>query len=445
MATQRSSTRSYLHLAGRLVSIVGLVLVLEGPARAENPQVFRPTAELGLDDLQRIVDAGAAPLEAATLEVELARADVRQAKLLPDPVLDLGYGTIPIGATNPRDLRRPLASVPNYGVGLSFTVPAGRRRPAVRRAQALVRAHDAERDALRRDLALSLAGVLGELATASVRLDGLAQLRESSVRQVEAARRRVELSFGIGLDLERLRLDLSRTDRLLLAAQAQLADARARCAHHIGRPCEGFDDGAQARAYLERWIAAPAPTLDQLPARPDLRALSAYADAARAAERLARRRRIPEPTLRLGYLHDRFVIAGNQRNSLGISLSFALPLFDRRQVQRDAATAAIHRTERERERRIATAEAERPALLERIRNERERGVRLRSEALVSAREIVAQLELAVDKRMTPMQDLLSARRVLQELVLEEAEAYADAYDAQLALLRVSPPPIGAKP
>jgi cobalt-zinc-cadmium efflux system outer membrane protein len=444
VATKRSRSRSYPCLVARAVSIVGLVLALEGPARAGNPQVFRPTAELGLDDLQRIVDDGAAPLEPATLQVELARAEVREAKLLPDPVLDLGYGTIPIGPTNPRDLRRPLANVPNYGVGLSFTVPT-RRRPAVRRAGAMVRAHEAERDAVRRDLALSLAGVLGEIATASVRLEGLAQLRESSARQVEAARRRVELSFGIGLDLERLRLDLSRTERLLLAAQAQLADARARCAHHIGRPCEGFDDGAQARAYLERWIASPAPTLDQLPARPDLRALSAYADAARAAERLARRKRIPEPTLRLGYLHDRFVIAGNQRNSLGISLSFALPLFDRGQVQRDAATATIHRTERERERRIATAAAERPALLERIRSERERRVRLQSDALVSAREIVAQLELAVDKRMTPMQDLLSARRVLQELVLEEAEAYADAYDAQLALLRVSPPPIGAKP
>src|SRR5690606_7107470 len=128
--------------------------------------------------------------------------------------------------------------------------------------------------------------------------------------------KRVELSFGVPLDVDRLRIELARTERQLLTARSDISEALSTCALYVGASCHGFEDGAAARAFLERWIEATTSEGAALEQRPDLRALSAYADAARAATRLARNQAIPDPTLRFGYLHDRFLESGNHMNSL---------------------------------------------------------------------------------------------------------------------------------
>jgi cobalt-zinc-cadmium efflux system outer membrane protein len=68
-------------------------------------------------------------------------------------------------------------------------------------------------------------------------------------------------------------------------------------------------DASQASAYLESGVARP--ESEDLEARPDLRSLAAQQQSAEASLELARNRRIPDPTLRLGYVRDEFVAAGS--------------------------------------------------------------------------------------------------------------------------------------
>lgn len=414
---------------------VCLGLCLAAPANAAG---FRPAPDTDLTQLEQLLVETSPDLEDARLQVDLAGAAVRQSRLIPNPQLDLSYATIPIGQTNPPGLERPFANVPNYGIGISFPIEIAKRGPRVREARALERGVRMEFEAVTRARALDLAQTLGELATASLRVEGFEQVVVEMERTVEVAAQRVNLTYGAPLEVDKLRIELARARSLVAVARSDVAQALANCAMQTGGSCESFVDGETARAYLEAWIDGEA-VVGELEHRRDLVALSEYADAARAAQKLARAQAIPDPTLRFGYLHDRFLESGNHRNSLALSLSFDLPVFDRGQAQRDAAVARERRLVAERSKRLEAANAQIPALAERVEIERERRRALRDEAIPIAKQVVESVEQAADQRLIPIGENVQARRVLRELLLEEADAYAAAYAAQLALLRAQPP------
>lgn len=438
---QRRRTRGAALAA--LVASFGLAATL-GQSSAfagTEPERFRPTADLELDDLQQALRDASPDLEAAQLQVELARAGVRQSRLLPNPELDLSWGTIPIGPTNPPDLDRPLANVPNYGVGISFPILIGKRGPRIREAEALARGSQAEFDAVTRALALELAETLGELAIANLRLEGFEQVVDDMQRSVTAAEQRAELSFGVPLEIDLLKIELARSQSLTAAARSDITAALAECAALLGRACDEFASGAEARAYLDTWIDADSSASFDLDRRPDVVALGHHVEAAQAAGKLARAQAIPDPTLRFGYLRDQFLFSGNHLNSLSLSLEIPLPVFDRGQAQRDAAAARQRRVTAERDKRLAAGQAQLPVLVEQVELERERRRMLRDEAIPTAKSVATSIEGAAEQRLMSISEVLQARRVVRELLLEEADAYAAAYQARIDLLRVSAPEV----
>jgi cobalt-zinc-cadmium efflux system outer membrane protein len=405
---------------------------------ADEARRFVPEAALDLPDLERIVAAQTPALEPANLEVELAEAEQQQSRLLPNPTLDLGWGTVPVGPLNPPGLARPLANVPNYAVGLGYTVPVGKRRPRMARAKALTEASKARREAVTRTLSLQLAGLLGRLAVATLRREGVRSLVEDAGRAVDVASTRLAGGYGTPLDLDRLRIDLSRSEQLLRSAESDLGATLAACSGLVAMRCEGFVSSAEARAFLARWIdQAPLPT-GALTDRPDLRALAANERAAAAELRLARAQRLPDPTVRLGYFHDRFVISGNQMNSLNLGVSFPLPIFDHGQAMIAAAKARQTRFAAERRRRLAASEVRSLALRERVATQRARQHALSEQIIPRARAVLDEIERAAQTRLVGLGDVLQARRTMSELLVEEADSYADAFDAFLELLAEFP-------
>src|SRR5262249_21931456 len=112
-------------LTAAIPSAIWLALTMvHGTASADE---FAPSATLDLPALERQVVQRSPAIQQDLLEHDLARAEARQARIIGNPTLDGTWGTIPIGETNPAGLDKPLANVPNYGVGLSYTVPLGKR------------------------------------------------------------------------------------------------------------------------------------------------------------------------------------------------------------------------------------------------------------------------------------------------------------------------------
>jgi outer membrane protein, heavy metal efflux system len=406
------------------------------PSHASEGQPFRPTATTDLPLLRDWVTRRSPRLQQELLASDAAEAEVKQSKLLDNPQLDGSWGTIPVGPTTPAGLSSPLTTVPSYGIGLSYTFPLGKRGPRQRKAKAEAEAASANALAIARDEALDLARVLGEMAVATLRVRGLSELVDQQKASITLAESRVTSGFATPLDLDRLVIERSRTEQQVFANEVLLRRAQAACSSLVASRCETFASTEEARGFLSAWIrqadhdaGSPAPE-----ARPDVRALEATRRSFQAEAELAKATAIPDPTVRVGYLYDQFVLSGNQRHSVNLSVSIPLPVFDSGRTKEAGAQQKEARAGAARARILDGASARIESLRGvLVSQDAQREVLLR-DMLPKARQVVADLERAASTRLIPLTDVIQARRTLLELLVQEAETQGEAFETSIDLL-----------
>ena len=383
-----------------------------------------------------------ASLQEARAKVAQAEAERRKALLLPNPGLDLGVNTLPVGPLNPPGLKDPLLNVPNVAVGLSVLLELGKRGPrqALRQAESEAVALSALEQLRQR--VLDLRERIGDVAAAQLQVETLTGLAGDAERLAALQAARADKGDASGLDADRARLERVATGNALASARGQLSAALRSCAEVVAAPCLPFRDAAQAGA----WLDAPA-EFDEalLPARPDLRALEASSRAAEAAGRLARGGRLPDPTVRAGYVRDQFVVSGNQQNSLFVGVSVPLPVFQRGHEDLEAAAVAARAASTERTLRLDAARAKLRALGAEAAAVGERLAQLRSGAIPLAQDIVARLDEAVSRGAASLPELLVARRTLSELLLSQVELQRTAYGLDVSRARQGGSPLELSP
>jgi cobalt-zinc-cadmium efflux system outer membrane protein len=384
--------------------------------------------------LTQHVWASSPDLQAARVRVAAARADAERALMLPNPGLDLSVNTLPIGPLNPVDLKDPLLNVPNVAVGLSVLLEVGKRE--LRQESTREAARAAALDALEqlRQRVLTVEETISDLAAAEVRVSTLEELARDADKLTKLQRARADKGDTAPLDADRAQLEAESTLTLLGDARDAVAEALRSCAELVGVPCLPFNDRAKATTWLERGFDA---THYELAERPDVASLAAATRSAQAAELLASRRWAPDPTLRVGYVHDRFVISGNQQNSLFVGLSLPLPLFDHGQADERAAHVAALSTNQARERLLATAQAQLDRVEGAQKNVDARLKRLREQTLPLAVSVVERLDAAITRGAAPIQELLLARRSFAELLLTTNDLDRASFRLRVARARIT--------
>jgi cobalt-zinc-cadmium efflux system outer membrane protein len=408
-------------------------LTVETVASAEE---FTPSAQLDLATLEKQVLLRSPAVQQGLLENDLARAEARQARLLGNPTLDATWGTIPIGETNPAGLDHPLANVPNYSVGLSYTVPIGKRGPRRDRADALVEGTRAAAQASARSMALELARILGSVAASMLRVDGLKNQVAEQREGITLAKARVDSGYGMPLDLDRLEIEMNRVEQQVIANEGEVLSQLATCSAVLRLKCAPFASTNDARAFLVAWTdrALAVPPDASIANRPDVRALSAYTKAATAEGTLARAQAVPDPTVRLGYMRDQFVVAGNQQNSLSLSVSLPITVFDHGQALNQAAEAKATRYQTQRDTLIGSSHVRAEALRQAVLMQQRRKETMEGQILPRARGVLDDLLKAAKNRLIPFTEVIQARRTVNELLIQQVESYAEAFDASIDLL-----------
>ena len=270
-------------------------------------------------------------------------------------------------------------------------------------------------------------------------------------------------SFQSVIDLNRLRLEkgaLSGADFLkielqTLQFQTDLEDAslafktaKASLRALLGPSAlpDEFDVEGELRATaFERNL----PELEQLAlsARPDLKSAETEIDKASADVQLAKANSYPDPTIGTSLLHtgneiggpswfDPFYPKGETSNSMGVGISFPIPIFNRNQGE-------IARTRSEERRARFLAEAARNQVIQDVEtayaafeSSRER-VRLYEETYLSrARDSRDTAEFAYQKGATSVLDLLDAERTFRATELAYRKELA-AHETNLALLEAA--------
>jgi cobalt-zinc-cadmium efflux system outer membrane protein len=270
-------------------------------------------------------------LQALEAQVRIAEADARRPTLVPNP--SASY------------IREDAAATTDSYVTFQQSLPVNGRLGLLRQAgDAAVQAAEADagyaRWFLRSDLRAAFYSLL------------LAQEREVNwdrgVRDFQEIVRvlRERENAGEGSTFDRLR-----AGRELADAQAQRATARARTAQAQGALASFFALGTDASSLVaigELALSGPLPPLEEITARALERRGDHLAEVRQAERyeyemRAAQREKIPDPTLSGGLKHTRNPL-GDSAAGYSVSMTVALPFFNRGQVDAARARAASDRS-----------------------------------------------------------------------------------------------------
>ncbi|HET9156444.1 MAG TPA: TolC family protein, partial [Myxococcaceae bacterium] len=362
-------------------------------------------------------------------------AEVTRSEVFPNPGFDFQWGTLALGPTNPPGLDK-LRDVPNYTFTLNQPFEIAKRGPRQAATRAARDAALFDAVEILRQRWFDLLERISEVATAEIRVGALEDTVRDAQRLADLQLERQRRGDIAGLDVDRAVLDAEKYASNLGQERERLSAALLLCSQAVGLPCRAFGSPDAARAFLSARLSVSPPPAN-LDARPDLRSLQAQEASARSSLALARNRWIPDPTFRVGYVLDQFIVAGNQHQSMFVGVSMPLPFFDHGQADAKAASAVAEAAGQAQlllraasVRDLASLEQQRTAALA-------RRSRLMERTLPLARDVVQRLESAVTRGGAPLPDLLLARRTLGDLQLDAADLDLFAFHLTVAHARAA--------
>lgn len=384
-------------------------------------------------DLARRALRSNAQLAAARLDVDRARARLRQAGLRPNPSAEIQQLNGAFGTTGER------------GTTVAFSLPLelwGQRGRRIDLARAELEASEAEVADRERRLASEARLAYVETLAALRDLDVTQKLHSLDAETARIVEVRVEEGDAAPLELNLLRAEVDRLRARRELIEGRLNAAALRLKQIVGIPP---DETLQLREALDApLLPAPPGSLDAaieiaLRTRPDLKLARLNEEVAQAGYRLARAQAAPQITAFvqysniLGTFNDTPIGLLSDRDTIfGYGVSITLPVLNRNQGARDEAQLAITQAQRRREFTEALVRAEVAAAYRRYEAAQasvqtyERGVIARSEQNVQTMRAAYQAggfrvtELLVEQRR-----LVDSQRELTEALTERYRALSE--------------------
>jgi cobalt-zinc-cadmium efflux system outer membrane protein len=425
----------------RVLSTAVFVASLSGIAAAEPapslPVLLAQPAQLAawLRDRDPAVDA-------ARAKVEAALAAARQSRVLPNPQLNLGVSDFVIGKTNAGS-GEPGSQTPSLGLGKTLIYTAGveqlielgKRGPRQNAADLRSRAAAETAAGTLGDRLGDATQMLGKLAYVAAKHSVIANNLEAANQLTALEQRRTEHGDLSQLEFARIELDTKAIAIQLARAEADVAVAISTCSATLQAPCTA--DGLDSPTALDAGAPLPAtlPIADTaIAGRPARLASALEVEALGWDARLAHNRRIPDPTIGVGYTLDNLTVSGDQHQSLMVSLGIPLPIFDRGTHDEAAARATARAAEAEDRAVVRDASGQVEALLaERAQLEAE--VRkLEADTVPKSTQIITQTRRAFDLGQAPLADLLLVERAHRDLLLALLDTRFDLFNVR-AMLR----------
>ena len=418
--------------AGRAAAEVGAA---GSPGKPENwgAAYVDPVQGASSSDLIRRALASNADLSAARLDIERARARLRQAGLRPNPTLDFEQQR---GVLN-----SPGESTTSIGIAVPLEI-GGKRGRRIDLARAEFEAAEAEVADRERRLAADVRTAYAEAIAAVRELQITGELNNVDVQTARVVEARVSEGDAAPLELNLLRVEVDR-----LRARRALAEGRLQAALLRLKNLAGVMPADVLR--LREDLSAP--VLPGLPAsldaaveialrtRPDLRLARLTEEVAQAGLRLGRALSLPDVTAFSRYSRNQstfdqtpvsLLTDRDKLFSYGVSIS--IPVFNRNQGAKAEAEAAIAQSQQRRQFIEAVVRSEVSSAYTRYQaatqaiNTFEQGVIARGneniKAIRGAYEVGA---FRVTELLTEQRRLIDSQREYTEALAERYRAMAD--------------------
>ncbi len=291
---------------------------------------------------------------AARLDIEAAQLDVVAARIYPNPVATYALGNLVLGNGNSQGgtVSPSFISQPVQTIGVSEIIDVWAKRSA--RTRAADRGVEQRRlnveDALR-EIVYAVRSAYADLTREQLGRQLAREIADRYGETVRVSRGRFRAGDISEAELRRVELEGLRYTNAVIDGDLQLDLAREKLARLMGLasgsqlPPQVADVPDARRAY-----AVPALMSLALEHRPDVRAANAAHLTAEAQLEAAKRDAYPDLTLGAAYTHSSFTVSGDNPDTLGLSLSLPLPLFDRNQAAIGRSALDIRRADNDFER-----------------------------------------------------------------------------------------------
>lgn len=385
-------------------------------------------------DLVRRALASNGELAAARLDIERARARVRQAGLRPNPTVDYEY-------TTGRFTGAPGEHESSIGLSVPLEL-GGKRRRRIDLARAELEASEADIADRERRLTSEVRANYAEALAALRELQITENLNDIDVQTTRFVQARVNEGESAPIELNLLRVEVDR-----LRSRRALVEGRLKASLLKLKILSGMsaDELLRLREDLETPVLPPPPTsLDAaidiaLRNRPDLRLAQLTVEVAKAGLRLARAESAPDITPFTKYTVGRSVFDDtpvgaftDRGKSVSFGASVGIPVFNRNQGAKAEAALAISQAQKRREFSEQLVRSEVASAYERYQAARgavgtyNEGVIARSNENIRAIRAAYQIgEFRITDLLAEQRRLFDSQREFTEALTEQYRALAD--------------------
>jgi outer membrane protein, heavy metal efflux system len=430
-----------------LLSVLLVYFCSALPAQAQTPEQDRAAAVSAaqyvsatqgttLDELIKLTLDRNKELVAARAQLRQGEGRLVQARLRPNPTLDVQYGT-----------DAPFANEGEYNYSLAFSQPVelgGKRGKRMRVARLFIEVTKAQIADTARQLTGQMRALFGEAMAAAARLDLLEQVSELNERMVQVMETRLRAGDASRLDSSLLLAETNRWTAQRIQAEAQLAGALLQIKTLAGlapeEPLTLRGRGSLPVLDLTQEAALQLAMLN----RPDLHAARLREEMAEATVDLVKAQAVPNISVFALYSQGIDIIEGlfapaasvvDPARILGFGVTIPLPFSNR--SQGDIAEAVALRAQARAQREGSEQMIRRDVLLAHRRYEAARRALdvLNRGVVAESRESFRIVKLAYDLGEMRLLDVVTQQRLFMEAQMSYASAQQDYYAALVELGR----------
>ncbi len=370
-------------------------------------------------------------LIAFRLEIERARARLKQAGLRPNPSIDFEQSL-----TNSSNER-------SSSVGFSLPIELGNKRQRrIDVAQleiAIAEATVADRE---RKLANEVLTIHAEALAAKRELEIMQQLNNLDAQTTQIVEVRVKEGDAAPLDMNLLKVEVERLKSRRNLVEGRLQAALLKLKSVVGIPLEQFVDLQEeliTPVFAQKNYSLPEALEAALKSRPDLLASRLIEQSAKAGLQLAKTQVVPDLIVSTKFARERSAfddtpvgIIKDKDNVFTFGVSINLPIFNRNQGSIADSTISINQTQKRREFLEQLIRAEVSAAYARYQSTQsaiskfEQGVISQStNNLRVFREVYNLGEIKITDLITEQRRLVDSQREYTELLAERYRALAE--------------------
>jgi cobalt-zinc-cadmium efflux system outer membrane protein len=442
----------------KITIAIALVLVFVSTSRAQTNSLALPGAPLakwvvtnsvpGTNEIsfgEFLAELASANLDYAAqrYNVSIAQAAIAAAKEFQNPTLDLSGGR---DVTHSGSERLPSTA----GASLTQTIETGgKRKYRILGARQSYAAAAATLEDFLRGLKLDAAAAFADALALSRNAEQKRQSAGYLDGLAEAQRERFRAGDVSQADMLQTQVEAQQFQNELLSAEADAENASLALSGFLGRnrgqtkliPKGNLD--LSARDFEVSNVLAEA-----VQRRPDLVALRHTRDAAQSKIRQEKANRIPNLDVGPSWTHstksDNSIAPAPEFDSVGLSFSFPIPLWNRNQAAIASARFAAEQAQKQVEAAELKAEVQIRQAFSAYRSALERVRHYQSGILKDADAVLEAKRFSYQRGQTALLELLDAQRTDNEVRSSYNEALADAAKALIELQRAAGPALAGE-